>query len=308
MTLEIGLTLGLLIGTVALFVSNRLAPEVVALLLLTTLLLSGLLTLEQGLGGFGNPAVVTVAGMFVLSEGLRRTGFIDQVARVLERVARRDVWLAVWLMLFGAAGLSMFMNNTAVVALLIPVALRIAQLASQSPSQWLLPLSYASMFGGVCTLIGTSTNLLVSGVAQQRGLEPFRMFEFTPLGFIFLGTGMLYLGIIGVRLLPRRRTQADPAEAYQIRRYLVDVGVDEQACSAGKPLMQADFVRDLGVEVLDIWRNGVPLLPLPDRRIMAGDVLRVRCSIDKISHLPSYGLVPIPTPRFHDEPDESLLA
>ncbi|MER3558120.1 MAG: hypothetical protein C4336_00610 [Armatimonadota bacterium] len=275
---------------------------------MTTLLLSGLLTLEQGLGGFGNPAVVTVAGMFVLSEGLRRTGFIDQVARVLERVARRDVWLAVWLMLFGAAGLSMFMNNTAVVALLIPVALRIAQLASQSPSQWLLPLSYASMFGGVCTLIGTSTNLLVSGVAQQRGLEPFRMFEFTPLGFIFLGTGMLYLGIIGVRLLPRRRTQADPAEAYQIRRYLVDVGVDEQACSAGKPLMQADFVRDLGVEVLDIWRNGVPLLPLPDRRIMAGDVLRVRCSIDKISHLPSYGLVPIPTPRFHDEPDESLLA
>lgn len=307
MSLEIALTLGLLIGAIALFISNRFPPEVVAVILLTALLVSGLLTVEQGLSGFSNSAVITIAGMFVLSAGLQRTGLVERVVRVLERVARRSVWLAMVLLLVGSAGLSAFMNNTAVVALLIPVALRLAQLASQSPSRWLLPLSYASMFGGVCTLIGTSTNLLVSGVAQRRGIEPLGMFEFTPLGLIFTTVGLFYMFFVGIRLLPERRAQADPAQAYQIGRYLMEVVVSENAKSVGKPLMQADFVRELGVEVLDIWRDGLRLLPLPDRLVQRGDVLRVRCSLDKLQALPNYGLNPLPTPRLHEEPEEYRL-
>ncbi len=309
MTLEIGLTLGLLVGAIALFISNRFPPEVVALILLVTLLMSGLVSPEQGLKGFSNPAVVTIAGMFVLSEGLRRTGVIEQIVRVLERVGRRSAWLAMVLLLLGAAALSAFMNNTAVVALLIPVVLSMAQSANQSPSRWLIPLSYASMFGGVCTLIGTSTNLLVSGVAEQRGLAPLGMFEFTPLGLIFTGVGMLYLLTIGMRLLPDRRAQADPAQAYQLGRYLMEVVVSETAKSAGKPLLEADFVRELGVEVLDIWRNGVRLLPLPDRLIQKGDILRVRCPLNKLEALQSrYGLTPLPEAQFHEEPEDYLLA
>ncbi len=309
MTLEIGLTLGLLVAAIALFISNRFPPEVVALILLVTLLMGGLVSPEQGLKGFSNPAVVTIAGMFVLSEGLRRTGVIEQIVRLLERIGRRSLWLAMVLLLLGAAALSAFMNNTAVVALLIPVVLNLAQSANQSPSRWLIPLSYASMFGGVCTLIGTSTNLLVSGVAEQRGLTPLGMFEFAPLGLIFTGVGMLYLLTIGMRLLPDRRAQADPAQAYQLGRYLMEVVVSEEAKSAGKPLMEADFVRELGVEVLDIWRNGIRLLPLPDRLIQAGDVLRVRCPLDKLEALQTrYGLTPLPAEQFHEEPEDYLLA
>lgn len=308
MSLEIALTLGLLGGAIALFVSNRFPPEVVSVTVLATLLMSGLVTVEQGLSGFSNSAVITIAGMFVLSAGLQRTGFIEQIVRVLERVARRSVWLAMVLLLLGSAGFSAFMNNTAVVALLIPVALRLAQLAGQSPSRWLLPLSYASMFGGVCTLIGTSTNLIVNGVAQQSGIEPLGMFEFTPLGLIFTVVGLLYLLLLGIRLLPERRAQADPAQAYQISRYLMEVVVSENAKSAGKPLMQTDFVRELGVEVLDIWRKGLRLLPLPDRLIQQGDVLRVRCSLEKIQTLPNYGLTPMPTLQLHEEPEEYRLA
>ncbi|MFQ3611898.1 MAG: SLC13 family permease, partial [Fimbriimonadales bacterium] len=308
MTLEIALVLGLVVGAVALFISNRFPPEVVAVILLVTLLLSGLVSTEQGLRGFSNSAVITIASMFVLSEGLRRSGLIDGVIRFLGKLARVSPWLAVVLLLLLSAFLSAFVNNTAVVALFIPVALALAENVRRSPSKLLLPISYASMLGGVCTLIGTSTNLIVSGVAQQRGLEPLGMFEFAPMGLIFTGIGMVYLLTIGARLLPDRRAVADPSSAYQLGNYLAEVVVTERAKSAGTLLMNADFVRELGTDVLDIWRDGVRLLPLPDRLIQAGDVLRVRCDIEKLQRLQKeYGLRLISDVERHDEPEEEVL-
>jgi di/tricarboxylate transporter len=171
MTLEIALTLGLLVAAIALFISNRFPPEVVALILLAALLLSGLVPVEKGLRGFSNDAVITIAAMFVLSEGLQRTGVIGWLARGLGWLARRAAWLAVVALLLVTAFLSAFVNNTAVVALFIPLTLALSETARQSPSRLLLPLSYASLLGGVCTLIGTSTNLIVNGVAVQRGLS-----------------------------------------------------------------------------------------------------------------------------------------
>ncbi len=308
MTLEIALVLGLVVGAVALFISSRYPPEVVAVILLVTLLLSGLVSPEQGLRGFSNSAVITIASMFVLSEGLRRSGLIDAVVRHLGRLARVSPWLAVVLLLQMTAFLSAFVNNTAVVALLIPVALALAESVRRSPSKLLLPLSYASMLGGVCTLIGTSTNLIVSGVAQQRGLEPLGMFEFAPMGLIFTGVGMVYLLTIGARLLPDRRTGADPTQAYLLSNYLAEVVVTPRAKSAGKILMNADFVRDMGVDVLDIWREGLRLLPLPDRLIQAGDVLRVRCDIEKLQRLQKeYGLQLVSDAEQYAEAKEEIL-
>ncbi len=308
MTIEIALVLGLIIAAVGLFISNRYPPEVVAVILLVTLLLSGLVTPEQGLRGFSNSAVITIASMFVLSEGLRRSGLINVVVRLLERLARISPWLAVVLLLMTTAFLSAFVNNTAVVALFIPVALALAESVRRSPSKLLLPLSYASMLGGVCTLIGTSTNLIVSGVAQQRGIEPLGMFEFAPLGLIFTAIGMTYLLTIGSRLLPDRRAEADPTRAYQLSDYLAEVVVTERAKSAGKPLMNADFVKELGVDVLDIWRDGLRLLPLPDRLIQVGDVLRVRCDIQKLQRLQQeYGLQLLSDMERHEEPEDEVL-
>ncbi len=308
MTLEIALVLGLVVGAVALFISNKFPPDVVALIILTVLLVSRLLPLEQGLRGFSNSAVITIACMFILSEGLRRTGVVQSLVRWLGRVALRSRGLAVFLLLFCSALLSAFVNNTAIVALLIPVALLMAETARYSPSKILLPLSYASMFGGVCTLIGTSTNLLVSGVAQQRGIEPLGMFEFTPLGLIFTAVGMVYLMLIGMRWLPERRPYADPEHAYQIGDYIAEVVIGEHARLAGELLMNADFVKELGVGILDIWRDGVHLAPLPDRVLRKGDVLRVQSEKSKLQRLQSdYGLIPLPDSGACPPTDEQVL-
>jgi di/tricarboxylate transporter len=295
MTLEIVLTLGLVIAAVVLFISNRFPPEVVALILLVTLLLSGLVSVEQGLRGFSSDAVITIASMFVLSEGLKRTGFIGWVARGLERLARRVAWLAVVALLLLTAFLSAFVNNTAVIALFIPVALSISEVVQFSPSRLLLPLSYASILGGICTLIGTSTNLIVSTVAVQHGIAPLGMFEFTPLGLILAGLGLLYLLTLGSRLIPDHRPATNPADAYRLSLYITDITLTEQSKAVGKRLMDADFVKELGVVVLDIWRNGVRLLPLPDRTLQVGDILRVRCNLERLQQLQSvYGLRLVP--------------
>lgn len=303
MTLEIALTLGLLIAAIALFISNRFPPEVVALILLATLLISGLIPVEKGLRGFSNDAVITIAAMFVLSEGLQRTGFIGWVARGLEKLARRAVWLAIGALLVLAAFMSAFVNNTAVVALFIPLTLAISETARLSPSRLLLPLSYASMLGGVCTLIGTSTNLIVNGVAQERGIAPLGMFEFTPLGLIFTATGLVYLFAIGMRLLPDRHPAADPADAYRLSAYITEVELTEKSKAVGRRLMDADFVKELGIEVLDIWRNDVRLLPLPDRILHEGDILRVRCDLQRLQQLQgAYGLKMVSDAHAHAEP------
>lgn len=308
MTLEIGLTLGLLVAAIVLFISNRLPPEVVALILLATLLVSGLLPVERGLRGFSNEAVITIAAMFVLSEGLRRTGVIGLVAQGLERIARRAPKLAILVLLLLTAVLSAFVNNTAVVALFIPLALSLSESARISPSRVLLPLSYASMLGGVCTLIGTSTNLVVNGVAIERGLVPLGMFEFTPLGVVFAGLGLAYLLTLGMRWLPERRASANPADAYRLSEYLTEVELTPQARAVGRKLMDADFVKELGVEVLDIWRNGVRLLPLPDRILQAGDLLRVRGALGRLQQLwRAYGLKPVASAHEHLSSEPPLL-
>ncbi len=308
MTLEIALTLGLLVAAIALFVSNRFPPEVVALILLATLLVSGLIPVERGLRGFSNDAVITIAAMFVLSEGLQRTGFISWIARGLEKLARRAAWLAVGALLVLTAFLSAFVNNTAVVALFIPLTLAVSEMARLSPSRLLLPLSYASMLGGVCTLIGTSTNLIVNGVAQERGIAPLGMFEFMPLGLIFTGLGLAYLFAVGMRLLPDRRPTADPADAYRLSAYITEVELTKKSGAVGKRLMDADFVKELGVEVLDIWRNDVRLLPLPDRILQEGDILRVRCNLQRLQQLQgAYGLKLIADAQAHTESEPPLL-
>lgn len=303
MTLEIVLTLGLMIAAVVLFISHHFPPEVVALILLVTLLLSGLVSVEQGLRGFSNDAVITIASMFVLSEGLKRTGFIVWVARGLERLARRAAWLAVVALLLLPAFLSAFVNNTAVVALFIPVALSISEAVRFSPSRLLLPLSYASIMGGTCTLIGTSTNLIVNTVAVQQGIAPLGMFEFTPLGLVLAGLGLLYLLTLGSRLIPDRRPATNPADAYRLSLYITDITLTEQSKAVGKRLMDADFVKELGVVVLDIWRNGTRLLPLPDRTLQVGDILRVRCNLERLQQLQSaYGLLLVADTPIQTEP------
>jgi len=191
--MQLALVAAISVGAVTLFVSGRLRIDLVALLVLVTVALTGLVTAEEAISGFANPATVAVLAMLVLAGGLTRTGAIASLGRLIDRVVGKRRWALVPGLMVTAAVLSSVANDTAVVAILLPVAVKLARDRGLPPSAVLIPLSFASIFGGTNTLIGTSTNLLVSALAQQQGLQGFSMFEFTPLGLILTLAGTLYL-------------------------------------------------------------------------------------------------------------------
>ncbi|HSG06630.1 MAG TPA: SLC13 family permease, partial [Nitrospiria bacterium] len=155
-----------------------------------------------------------------------------------------------------------------------------------SPSKLLMPLSFASMFGGVCTLIGSSTNILVSSIAERHGLAPFSMFEFAPLGLVMFAVGFIYMAVAGIRLIPERRKPGDLVQNFGMGDYLTDIVLQPEAKSVGESIAKSPLVLDLDLEVIDLFRNEKPVRPLSGRTVLlAGDVLRVRCNVEKIKAL-----------------------
>jgi di/tricarboxylate transporter len=186
MSIEILLTLGVIVAAIILFATEILSVDLIALLIMISLIFLGIITPEQGVEGFSNKATITVAFMFVLSAALLKTGALQYAAFSLSKVFKNNFKTGIILMMVLIAFFSAFINNTPVVAVFIPVVVQIAHASGQNPSKMLIPLSFASIFGGTCTLIGTSTNILVDGIAIKYGLEPFSMFLLTPMGLVFL--------------------------------------------------------------------------------------------------------------------------
>ncbi len=283
MTFEILLVLAILAGAVICFATESLPVDLVALLVLSALLVTRILTPEQAISGFSNTATVTVAAMFVLSAGLARTGVVTLLGQRLGAVGRLGLLptLVALMLLIGVV--SAFINNTAAVAIFLPIVLGLARDMGVSPSKLLIPLSFASMFGGVCTAIGTSTNILVSSIAEQHGLAPFGMFELSGLGVVLFIAGGLYLLTAGVRIIPDRRVNADLGQSYGLGDYLTEILVLPESPAVGKPLRESPLVRDLDLDVLEIYREGRPVTALGAETVLeAGDLLRVRCDIEKI--------------------------
>jgi di/tricarboxylate transporter len=286
MTVEIAQVLLVLVAAIALFASGRLPVDLVALLVMIMLLLLGLVSPEQAIAGFSNSATITVGAMFVLSAGLFRSGAVNFAGALLTRMGKANLWAALILIMVGIGAISAFMNNTAAVAIFLPITVGAAKALGVSPGRLLMPLSFASMFGGVCTLIGSSTNLLVSAVAEQHGLAPIGMFEMSKLGLVFFGIGVVYMLLVGVRLIPDRQRAGDLDEQYEMREYLLEVVVGETAKSVGKELAASPLVKETGVVVLDLIRGGARVsFPRGTMRVQAGDVLRLRGDVQKIGKL-----------------------
>jgi di/tricarboxylate transporter len=263
--------------SLALFLRNRIAPDVVAVIALGCLALLGLVTPKEAVSGFSSPATIAVGAMFVLSAGLRETGALDAVARFLARIGRNAPSLQLALTVKVAA-ISAFINNTAAVAVFLPMVLGIARRRQLPASKLLIPLSYASQFGGACTLIGTSTNLLVNSLAISAGLGGFALFDFAPVGILLVAVGCTYLITIGWWLLPRRAVAHTPADAYALRAYVFAVAVGAQSRWAGKAVGKTGLGRGGDVVLLELVRDGRRLWPrehdvlLPgDRLILQGD-------------------------------------
>ncbi len=306
MTVQMALVFGLILLALVLFAYERMRIDATAVLVMTLLMLSGILTPADALSGFSNIATVTVAAMFVLSAGLRQTGALVAVGDGLGRLGKRNSWLALGVMMLTVGVVSAFINNTAAVAIFIPVVVGMARDMRESPSRLLMPLSFASMFGGVSTLIGTSTNLLVNAIAIDAGLEPLGMFEFTALGLILFAVGFLYL-LVAVRFIPRRRAGIgqDLTARFEVAPYIAVVRVDDRAPFVGETVADNLLTRHLDVEVIDVHRDGQALSGVGGQiHLQAGDVLHVRADAPEIHRLldvEGVGLVPSASPSLDAE-------
>jgi di/tricarboxylate transporter len=286
MSVEMLFALMVVLSAVILFVTEKLPVDLVALVIIAVLLLSGVITPEEGLAGFSNTATVTVGAMLVLSAGLVKSGAMNLLGSGLNWLSRRGTATMLLTMMIVIGAISAFMNNTATVAMLLPVVVGMAHETRVGPSKLLMPLSFASMFGGVCTLIGTSTNILVSSVAERYGQPGFGMFEMAPLGLVFFAAGTLYMLAAGFRLIPDRRPDGDLTERFSMGDYLTEIVILPEAKSVGATIADCPLTREIDLDILEVRRNAGRLLsPDPFTVLQAGDVLLVRSNVAQIKRL-----------------------
>ena len=271
-----GALVALLVFMVVASALEWMAVEVAALVVLATLLISGELTVAEATSGFADPAVVTVLMMMILSEAIVESGVVAQVGHRISRISRGSSRAQIALLFCTAGLLSMFISNTAAVAMFIPVAIQLSKQMRTSPSKLLLPLNYAAIFGGTCTLVGTSTNILVSSLAAGRGVHAFSMFEFLRMGGLFFVVGMAYNFLL-VRWLPDRGDSTNLTGKYQLATYLTEVRVPAGSPLVGRTVVQEKISDRYHLNVLEILRGVRKIaFDLRSTPIEANDVLIVR--------------------------------
>ena len=275
-------TVLILLAAVYGFVSERIPPDLVSLLALLALLVLGILSPGEAFSGFSHPATISVAAVLVLSAGIERTGLLSFLARrVLGPLGKSEVLLTLLIMLV-IAFLSAFINNTAAVAVFIPVVIEVCRRTGASPGRILMPMSHAATFGGMCTLIGTSTNLVAHEYALSKGLPGFSMFEFGKVGLPMMIAGTAYILIVGRRFLPKQPVK-DTKGPGQSDRYLGEVLVQAESPWIGRELSREILDRDFELELLGVVRDGqVMSLDYPKPRYSAGDSLWVRGQLEQL--------------------------
>jgi di/tricarboxylate transporter len=276
------MTLAIVGGAIALFASEKVRIDLVALIVLVLLAVLGLVTPAEALAGFSNEATVTVAAMFALSLGIERSGALEPLGRMLSRIDKP--WLLSLALMLAIAPMGAFVKNIALVATFLPLALRVCARTNTSPARVLMPMAYAAQMGGVCTLIGTSSNLLADSLAQKHGLPPFGVFEFTRMGALLAVAGILYLLLIGRWLLPREVSTTPPLEA-ELGKYVTELKLKESSPLVGQTIAEARLGEKHGVYVLELLRGEQHLWSPREQRLAAGDVLLVRGAWEKIEDL-----------------------
>jgi di/tricarboxylate transporter len=293
MNFDIALVLGILVVSLILFISEVIRMDLVALLVLATLAITGLVDNDEAFAGFSNGAVITVWAMFILSEGLTRTGIADIIGRQVMRLGgRREVPMIIVIMVTGAV-LSAFMNNIGVAALMLPVVVEVARRTRIPASRLLMPLAYSTLLGGLMTLIGTPPNLLISESLVQGGYAPFELFDFTPIGGAVMIIGVVFVALIGRLLLPKRRSargrqisQRSLRSRYKLHERTFMMRVPRDSVLVGKTLADSRIGTSTGLIILAMVRNGRSE-PLPSRQALlrGGDGILVQGRLDQFREL-----------------------
>lgn len=296
--MEILILAGTLLFALLAFASQRFRVEIVAMSVLVILTLTGLVTVPEALSGFSNQAVITVGAVLVVSGGLLHTGVAGTVGRAILRLAGSSEARIVALLMSSAGLLSAFINSVGALAVLMPAAVEIARAARISPSKLLIPLSFGCLLGGTITLIGTPPNILANQYLLDHGLEPFSFFHFTPVGAATLVVGILYMSLVGRRLIPTRRSVDDlrqglrhplaRPEAYRLEESLFEVRISKDSSLNGKSIGQIHFRQALNLTILGIVRNGkTELAPDVGETLRSGDILLVKGRPEEVTRLES---------------------
>jgi di/tricarboxylate transporter len=297
MSPEIITVLAILIGVIILLITEWTPLEVLAMLVMGVLAVTEIVTPKEALAGFSNPAVVTIWAVFILSGGLTRTGIANILGRQLLKVAGGGESLLVVIIMVIAGGLSAFMNNVAVAALMLPVVMDIARKTNRSPSTLLMPLAYGSLLGGLTTMIGTPPNILVSEALRDNGLEPFTLFDFSPVGIIVMAVGVAFVTLVGTRLLPQRNLAKETAGSrpdfrsqYRLQEHLFQIRIPKGSALVGKTLAESRLGAALKLNVVGITRKNETLLAPPITEVLqTDDLLIVEGNLDQIQEFNHWG-------------------
>jgi di/tricarboxylate transporter len=283
MTLEIAIVLGVITLMFILFVGELFPLDVTALSILAVVLVLGYISPEEAISGFANPAVITIALLFVLSHALQKSGILEYMVIRLNKLTERSRFLGLFVFLISVALASAFVNNTAIVAIFIPLTIRLAQKYNLSPSKLLMPLSYIAIIGGTLTLVGTSTNLLVNSIYVNSisSAPPLGMFEFAKFGLVMLVIGMAYLLIAVPFLIPSRTVTSSLTKSYHMGGYLTELKVSADSPLVGRTCKERAVNKNYDITVLDILRDGKLISKnIRDTFIHPEDILFVRGSLE----------------------------
>lgn len=312
MTIEIALTLGILLFAIILFVTEILRADLVALLVLVLLVVVGLVPPDDSISGFSNPAVITTWAVFILSAGLSRTGVAARLAEQVMKLAGKGESRLLAVLMSSTAAVSAFVINVGVVAIFLPVTLDIARRTGRSASRLLMPMVFGTTVGGMLVLIGTASNLVVVDFLREAGMRPPGLFDFTPVGLVILIVAIVYMLLIGHRLLPDRKTPSvdniephrDFRKHYELQERLAMITIPDDSPLVGKTMSESRFGRALGINVLSVMRSGgVRHIPEPGLGLEAGDRLLVLGRLDVIDELAGNPVILIDD----DAPEASCL-
>ncbi len=279
--MEIAIVLGLLLVAIILFATEKLSVDIVTLLMLMVLVLTNIITTAEAYAGFSSDFIVILASVFVLGAALEDTGVLDFMIAKLVKVASSSTNMLLSLVMAVAGGLSGFMNNTTVAAMFVTPLVGVSRKANISSSKILMPLAYASILGGTCTLIGTSTNVAVSGYLVKAGYPALGLFEITPVGLVLFAVGFVYMMTIGRQLLPKQSAEQTLTDEYNVQKYITEILIMPNSALVDQNVFSS-ILANAPFRTLNIIRNKENFLPDYKTEFKAGDIILVEGSIDNL--------------------------
>jgi len=283
MELELIIVFFTIVSALILFVTGIFPIDQTAILVMVTLMVSGVLSPDEAVSGFSNSATITILALLIISQGLKNTGAVDAIGDQILKITGTQWWITVLVIMLLAAILSAFINTTAVVAVFIPIIFKVSKKSNLSVTALLMPLSFGAMVGGSSTMIGTSTNLLVNSVAQANGVAPFEIFDLTILGVILLATIIIYMLFIGVQILKKKAKNIEVFdEEVESKNYFTELIVVPESELIGKKFKELELYDKTEYELQRLIRDGKPIKNAKNIEVQEGDVITIKTDMHEI--------------------------